>query len=246
MKIFIFFYLTLVSIGSLCMDESGQNAKQDQASSDLFAEARERMVRTQIAARHIRDKNVLSAMRRVPRHLFVPKSEQRAAYDDTPLPIGWGQTISQPYIVAYMTEQLHLTESDTVLEIGTGSGYQAAILAELAAQVYTIEIVTPLCEQASKTLAKLGYDNVQVRCGDGYEGWPEHAPFDAVIVTAAPPKVPQPLIDQLKVGGRMIVPVGRYYQELVLITKTGDGAISRRKLIPVRFVPMTGEIENKE
>lgn len=222
------------------MKLSDEKQDKKQSQEDPFADLREQMVRTQIEARNVRDSRVLAAMRRVPRHKFVPKSEERAAYSDSPLPIGWGQTISQPYIVAYMTEQLDVQPGDTVLEIGTGSGYQAAILGELAAQVYTIEIVEPLCKLARAKLAELGYKNVQVRCGDGYKGWPEQAPFDAIIVTAAPEKVPQALIDQLKVGGRMILPVGRYYQELVLITKNKDGTITRKKLLPVRFVPMTG------
>ncbi len=240
MKTILFLFLSVMSIGSVCMKLSDEKQDKKQSQEDPFADLREQMVRTQIEARNVRDSRVLAAMRRVPRHKFVPKSEERAAYSDSPLPIGWGQTISQPYIVAYMTEQLDVQPGDTVLEIGTGSGYQAAILGELAAQVYTIEIVEPLCKLARAKLAELGYKNVQVRCGDGYKGWPEHAPFDAIIVTAAPEKVPQALIDQLKVGGRMILPVGRYYQELVLITKNKDGTITRKKLLPVRFVPMTG------
>ena len=240
MKTILFLFLSVMSIGSVCMKLSDEKQDKKQSQEDPFADLREQMVRTQIEARNVRDSRVLAAMRRVPRHKFVPKSEERAAYSDSPLPIGWGQTISQPYIVAYMTEQLDVQPGDTVLEIGTGSGYQAAILGELAAQVYTIEIVEPLCKLARAKLAELGYKNVQVRCGDGYKGWPEQAPFDAIIVTAAPEKVPQALIDQLKVGGRMILPVGRYYQELVLITKNKDGTITRKKLLPVRFVPMTG------
>jgi len=209
---------------------------------DNYAELRNRMVVEQIAARGVSDPEVLAAMRKVPRHEFVPEEYRDMAYRDTPLPIGHGQTISQPYIVAYMTEQLALSPKDKVLEIGTGSGYQAAVLAELVSEVFTIEIIPELAEQARKTLQRLGYKNVHVRVGDGYQGWPEHAPFDAIILTAAPPKVPQPLLDQLKDGGRLIAPVGENYQELVLIEKQGSKLV-RKNLIPVRFVPMTGEAQ---
>ena len=184
-------------------------------------------------------------MRTVPRHEFVPPKLIKDAYDDNPLPIGERQTISQPYIVAFMTEQLQLSPQDTVLEIGTGSGYQAAILGKIASQVYSIEIVESLTKRAGKVLAKLGYTNVKLRCGDGYKGWPEHAPFDAIIVTAAPDHIPQLLIDQLSIGGRMIIPVGDYFQELVLITKNEDGSISKKNVLPVRFVPMTGEAQKR-
>jgi protein-L-isoaspartate(D-aspartate) O-methyltransferase len=201
------------------------------------------MVKTQLEARGIRNVAVLAAMRKVPRHELVPPGERQRAYADSPVPIGEGQTISQPYIVAYMTEQLEIRPGERVLEIGTGSGYQAAVLAELGAEVYTIEIVTPLAERAQADLTRLGYRSIHTRAGDGYRGWPEHAPFDAVIVTAAPDTIPQPLVDQLRVGGRMIVPVGEAYQELVLIRKTEHG-IEKVPLIPVRFVPMTGEIED--
>ena len=201
--------------------------------------ARRRMVEEQIRARDINDRAVLEAMRRVPRHRFVPASQVRFAYEDRPLPIGYEQTISQPYIVAYMTEAARIPRGGKVLEIGTGSGYQAAILGELAREVYTIEIIPELAESASRSLAELGYRNVQVRAGNGYAGWPEHAPFDAIIVTAAPEQVPQALIDQLAVGGRMVIPVGRGNQEMMIITKTERGVVSRRT-IPVRFVPMTG------
>jgi len=205
-----------------------------------YAKAREQMVNSQIKARGINDKGVLQAMRKVQRHLFVPKELQSLAYTDQPLPIGEGQTISQPYIVAIMTELLQLQANDNVLEVGTGSGYQAAILAELACEVYTIEIIKPLAERAKKLLAKLGYKNISVKCGDGYMGWEEHAPFDAIIVTCAPPEVPQPLIDQLADDGRLVIPVGTDWQELVLIEKKG-GELKEHSVIPVRFVPMTGE-----
>ena len=213
-----------------------------QSPSDEYAAAREQMVREQIEARGVRDARVLAAMRKVPRHLFVPPEEQEEAYIDYPLPIGHAQTISQPYIVAYMTEALELKPRDRVLEIGTGSGYQAAILAELVAEVYSIEIVEPLAKEAEARLRRLGYSNVQVRAGDGYRGWSEAAPFDAIIVTAAPGHVPQPLVDQLREGGRMVLPLGQWDQDLVRLRRTHQG-ILREVLLPVRFVPMTGEAE---
>ncbi len=188
----------------------------------------------------IRDPAVLRAMRAVDRSQFVPAEWVDRAFDDHPLPIGHGQTISQPYIVAFMTECLALRAGDSVLEIGTGSGYQAAVLARIVARVSTIEIVEPLGREAGARLRALGYDNVEVRIGDGYRGWPERAPFDAIMVTAAPDHVPQPLLDQLKVGGRMVLPVGAQLQELVLVRKTAAGTVEQ-SLIPVRFVPMTGE-----
>jgi protein-L-isoaspartate(D-aspartate) O-methyltransferase len=207
-----------------------------------YAQQREAMVREQIEERGVRDARVLAALRAVPRHEFMPESQRAYAYSDRPLPIGSGQTISQPYIVAYMTEQLALADGARVLEVGTGSGYQAAVLAELGAEVYSIEIVPELAERARRDLARLGYARVHVRAGDGYQGWPEAAPFDAIIVTAAPERVPQPLLDQLALGGRMIVPVGDAYQELVLYTREAAG-IREESLIPVRFVPMTGEAQ---
>jgi protein-L-isoaspartate(D-aspartate) O-methyltransferase len=208
------------------------------------SEARHRMVSNQIEARGIKDPRVIAAMRRVPRHELVPLELRDSAYQDSPLPIGYGQTISQPYIVAFMSEQLKLTGDETVLEVGTGSGYQAAVLAELAAHVFSIEIVEPLAERSRRDLARLGFDNVTVRSGDGYKGWPEEAPFDAIIVTAAPPSIPSPLVDQLAVGGRMVLPVGKYSQELVLITRDAEG-VKTESLIGVRFVPMVGEVEGR-
>jgi protein-L-isoaspartate(D-aspartate) O-methyltransferase len=202
------------------------------------------MVDRQIAARGVSDPKVLSVMRTVPRHRFVPDERSGEAYADSPLPIGLGQTISQPYIVAYMTEQLRVREGMKVLEIGTGSGYQAAVLAEIGADVYTIEIVPELALRSQQTLEALGYRNVQVRAGDGYRGWPEAAPFDRIIVTAAPDHVPQPLVDQLAEGGRMVIPVGRHFQQMLLVEKTARGVVERR-MIDVRFVPMTGEAEKK-
>ena len=208
-------------------------------------EERIKMVARQIQARDVNDPNVLRAMRIVPRHAFVPKNEQNVAYIDSPLPIGYDQTISQPYIVGFMTEALQLNPNSKVLEIGTGSGYQAAVCAEIAKEVYTIEIVKELADLAKERLKDLGYPNVFVKAGDGFFGWPEHAPFDAIIGTAAAGRVPEPLIKQLKPGGRMILPVGgpRDFQYLVLITKDGKGNLDRRKILPVRFVPMTGEVE---
>ena len=211
-------------------------------------EERTKMVAWQIQARDVKDPNVLKAMRIVPRHAFIRFSEQRSAYADHPLPIGFDQTISQPYIVAFMTEALKLKPNSKVLEIGTGSGYQAAVCAEIAQQVYTIEIVEGLAKRAKKCLKELGYPNVFVRFGDGFFGWPDVAPFDAIIGTAAAGRIPEPLLEQLKPGGRMILPYGRPwdFQYLVLITKDQKGNISRKNVMPVRFVPMTGEVMKPE
>ncbi|HJV37676.1 MAG TPA: protein-L-isoaspartate(D-aspartate) O-methyltransferase [Geothrix sp.] len=208
-------------------------------ADEVLAQARMRMVREQIVARGIADPRVLEAMGRVPRHEFVPAALRGQAYEDWPLAIGYGQTISQPYIVAFMTAALAPRPGDRVLEIGTGSGYQAAVLAGLVAEVYTMEIVEPLAQRAEADLKRLGYANVKVRAGDGHLGWPEAAPFDAIIVTCAPEDVPQPLVDQLKVGGRMIIPVGSQWgaQELYLLRKTATG-LRRQGVLPVRFVPM--------
>lgn len=222
----------LIVLGATCAGGAGQG--------DSDAESRRRMVETQIVARGVRDGAVLDAMRRVPRHRFVPVSDRHLSYSDGPLPIGQGQTISQPYIVALMTELAAVDRDSKVLEVGTGSGYQAAVLGEIAGSVFTIEIVPDLGKRSAALLENLGYANVTVRVGDGYDGWPEEAPFDAIVVTAAPEKVPQPLLDQLKVGGRLVIPVGVGYQELVVITRTAQG-YDRRSTIPVRFVPMTGK-----
>lgn len=210
------------------------------AAADIWADLRLRMVERQLRGRDIQDPRVLAAMATVPRHQFVSASQQGWAYDDRPLPIGYRQTISQPYIVAYMTQALELPPGATVLEIGTGSGYQAAVLAELAYEVYTIEIVPELAARAEATLEALGYQNVHVRHGDGYQGWPEHAPFDGVIVTAAPDHVPSPLVDQLAINSRLVIPVGERRQEMTILTKTDNGVVERTT-IPVLFVPMTGE-----
>jgi protein-L-isoaspartate(D-aspartate) O-methyltransferase len=211
-------------------------------SQDPFYFQRQQMVRLQLIARDITNKNVLEAMASVPRHEFVPAKFREDSYYDGPLSIGLEQTISQPYIVALMTQLAAINSTSRVLEIGTGSGYQAAILATLVEEVFTIEIVEPLCRRAESTLFRLGHKNIRIKCDDGYRGWPDYAPFDAVIVTAAPEHIPQPLIDQLKMGGRMVIPVGAGNQDLQLITKTEKGT-AVRSIIPVRFVPMTGESE---
>tara|TARA_B100001971_G_C18067146_1_gene471066 strand:+ start:139 stop:825 length:687 start_codon:yes stop_codon:yes gene_type:complete len=208
------------------------------------ASDRNRMIEQQLLTRDITDSKVVSAMQRVPRDRFVPPDQRQWAYEDRPLPIGYRQTISQPYIVAYMTQALQLAPDAKVLEVGTGSGYQAAVLAELAATVYSIEIVPELAERARDTLAELEYRNVEVKQGDGYAGWPEQAPFDAIMVTAAPDHVPQPLIDQLAVGGRLIIPVGQDRQTLTIFTRTEDG-IEEETTLPVLFVPMTGEAQRR-
>lgn len=210
-----------------------------------FATHRQRMVEQQLKPRGIKDERVLAAMAKVPREEFVPADARPSAYEDGPLPIGYDQTISQPYVVAFMTEQLRPKRSDRVLEIGSGSGYQAAILGELVTEVYTIEIVEPLAKSAEAILQRLGYNNVHTKVGDGYKGWPEEAPFDAIIVTCAPEKVPQPLVDQLKDGGRMVIPVGeRFAQQLYLLEKK-NGQLKESVTLPVRFVPMLREAQKK-
>jgi len=210
-------------------------------------EERKKMVSWQIQARDVKDPNVLKAMRIVPRHAFVRAGEQRYAYIDNPLPIGYDQTISQPYIVAFMTDALKLRPGSKVLEIGTGSGYQAAVCAEIAREVYTIEIVEGLAKTAKERLKKLGYPNVFVKAGDGFFGWPDKGPFDAIIGTAAAKRIPEPLLEQLKPGGRMIIPTGSTFgfQYLVLVTKDKEGKIHKSKVMPVRFVPMTGEVQKE-
>lgn len=200
------------------------------------------MVKRQIESRDIRSHAVLRVMRKVPRHLFVPTNLKEAAYFDQPLPIGHGQTISQPYIVAFMTEQLDLKPEHRILEIGTGSGYQAAVLAELVEQVFTIEIVEELGREAERTMKGLSYENIQVLIGNGYLGWPEEAPFDRILLTAAPEEIPETLVEQLVSGGRLVAPVGPVYgvQEIIVLDKGRDGRTRRRSVLPVRFVPMVG------
>jgi len=202
---------------------------------------RQQMVKLQIEGRGVEDEDVLRAMRTVPRHEFIPREFTDQAYEDHPLPIGYGQTISQPYIVAVMTELLHLSRDSRVLEVGTGSGYQAAILAEMTKHVYTVETIDSLCQEARDRLARLGYSSITVKCGDGFYGWDEHAPYDAIIVTCAPDHIPQPLIDQLADGGRMVIPVGPFgaYQALWMVERHGKETTSRR-LMGVAFVPLTG------
>ncbi|MFH1573217.1 MAG: protein-L-isoaspartate(D-aspartate) O-methyltransferase [Acidobacteriota bacterium] len=215
-----------------------------QQPEERFRRLRENMVREQLQARDVKDARVLAAIRRVPRHEFVTPELVGSAYEDNALPLMQGQTISQPYIVGYMTQALQLGGDERVLEIGTGSGYQAAVLAELAREVYSIEILPDLARRAEAILTRLEYKNIHLRVGDGYQGWAEQAPFDCIIVTAAPDHIPQPLIDQLKVGGRMIIPVGRFEQDLILIEKEKRG-VTRRSTIPVRFVPMTGKAQQR-
>src|ERR1700687_91129 len=227
------------------------SAKEDARAGDPPRERRlrQQMVERQIRSRGVTSARVLAAMEQVPRHLFVPDAERGQAYEDHPLPIGGGQTISQPYIVALMTALLGLPAQSSapsrVLEIGTGSGYQAAVLSRVAAQVYSVEIVADLGARARDTLARLGYENVQVRIGDGYRGWPEAAPFDGILLTAAPRGVPAPLIAQLKPGGRMVLPIGGFDQDLIGVDKEADGTVKEEKVLPVRFVPMTGEAEGR-
>ncbi len=207
---------------------------------------RQRMVSQQLEARDITDKRVLEAMLKVPRHHFVRDDLIDRAYHDMPLPIEHGQTISQPYIVALMTQLAQPAETAVALDVGTGSGYQAAVLSLLCKHVYSIEIIEGLAETARERLEHQGYENVTVRAGDGYGGWPEHAPFDLIIVAAAPERVPQPLIDQLKPGGRLVIPVGRHYQSLVVVHKEQDGTVRREQVIPVAFVPMTGQAQKDD
>lgn len=231
-----FLNIFILFISLACTRE--QNMKNDDLNLENL---REKMVDQQIVARGVKDSLVIASMKKVPRHLFTSGASVREAYFDEALPIGKGQTISQPYIVAFMTEQLKVKPGDKVLEIGTGSGYQAAVLAQIVDSVFTIEIIEDLADKASDLLRELGYKNVTVRLGDGYHGWEEEAPFDAIIVTAAPPKIPPLLLDQLKAGGIMVLPVGEYVQELVVINKTEHG-MEMKNVLPVRFVPMTGEI----
>ncbi len=233
-------YLAIFSTAG-CNSDNGQAAQPEETDWKM---QREKMVSEQIEAHGVKDPLVLESMRSVARHLFVPENYRDTAYYDSPLPIGDSQTISQPYIVALMSELLEVSEGEKVLEIGTGSGYQAAVLAAMGVEVRSIEIRPRLCAHAKQTLSELSYDSVEVRCGDGYGGWPEEAPFDGIIVTAAPERVPDPLLEQLGLGARMVIPVGDFYQELKVITRTSDG-FDERSVIPVRFVPMTGEIERQ-
>ena len=219
-------------------EQTSTSGSRAQVLPDWQAQ-RQLMVETQLRTRDINAPAVLLAMGQVPRHLFVPERVRALAYRDHPLPIGYEQTISQPYIVAYMTQLLDLPPNARVLEVGTGSGYQSGVLAEVAAEVYTIEIVPELADRSASILAELGYENIRVKAGDGYLGWPEHAPFDGIMVTAAPDHVPRPLVEQLAVGATLVLPVGRDFQVMTILTKTEVGVTTERT-IPVRFVPMTG------
>ncbi|MBI2496234.1 MAG: protein-L-isoaspartate(D-aspartate) O-methyltransferase [Candidatus Omnitrophica bacterium] len=237
-------------MGGLVVVSRAQPARAQAPQEQVFDRQRERMVEEQLIQSPdgrppITDERVLAAMRRVPRHRFVPSEVKALAYQDGALPIGEGQTISQPYIVALMTEAARVEAGETILEIGTGSGYQAAVLAQLAREVYTIEILEPLARRAEATLRELGVSNVHVRTGDGFFGWPEAAPFDAILVTASAPRVPQALIDQLALNGRLVIPEGDGLQELVVYTRTAEG-LARQRSIPVRFVPMIGRVREPQ
>ncbi len=243
----------LLSTTLSCSEKDrSSNAQPAAKREDAFRVQRERMVRYDIAGRftgatRVDNERVLEAMRKTPRHRFVPEEFAGRAYADHPLPIGYGQTISQPYVVALMTQLAEVGEGAVVLEIGTGSGYQAAVLAELAKEVYTIEIVPELGQSADERLKELGYENVHVKVGDGYLGWPEHAPFDAILVTAAPDEIPTPLKEQLKPGGRMVIPVGpvQATQELMVVHKDKEGVLTKRSVLPVRFVPFLRKEEEE-
>ena len=237
--------LIIILISAGCVEEVNNNGRNHQVSADVtsspyYAE-RKAMVDSQMIARGIHNNEIINALLKVERHLFVPERYRNQAYGDHPLPIGEGQTISQPYIVAFMTQILDLKRTDKVLEIGTGSGYQAAVLGELSDHVYTIEINEPLGRRARELLKELDYDNVKVKIGDGYKGWKEHAPFDAIIVTCAPTHVPDPLKEQLKEGGRMIIPVGEFYDQRLLYIKKINNELKQQSEFPVRFVPMVDE-----
>jgi protein-L-isoaspartate(D-aspartate) O-methyltransferase len=235
-----FIYLLFMHLLLLNCSGTGRKAEMSadqQIHQPEWREKAARMVESQIISRGVSDPQVIRAMKETPRHLFIPEHLHEHAYRDHPLPIGSDQTISQPYIVALMTEYLELTGKERVLEIGTGSGYQAAVLSQLADSCWSIEVVEELARESSALLKSLGYSNVYVKWGDGYKGWPEHAPFDRIIITAAPETIPEKLVEQLAVGGRMVLPVGSHFQDLILITKTARG-IRKRSIIPVRFVPM--------
>ena len=241
----LFSLSTVFGLTGLLVAQAVAHAQAPTCDSSAMVDERELMVVTQLERRDITDPLVLEAMRKVPRHCYVPEELVGEAYDDNPLPIGHRQTISQPYIVAFMTQTAGIEQGERCLEIGTGSGYQAAILGEICGEVYSIEIVEPLGELAQERLDAYGYDNIHVRIGDGYRGWPDEAPFDAIVVTAAPDHIPQPLIDQLGEGGLLIIPVGSSYQELILVERK-DGEVTQRSVLPVRFVPMTGEAQEVE
>ncbi|MCM3900964.1 MAG: protein-L-isoaspartate(D-aspartate) O-methyltransferase [Pyrinomonadaceae bacterium] len=229
----------LVPLPGCGPQSSSEQSTSQQVSNEEYAKQRRQLIK-QLRSEGIQNQGVLDALEKVPRHRFVPVSYRHLAYENRPLPIGKDQTISQPFIVGYMTEAAEIAPGEKVLEIGTGSGYQAAVLAELGKEVYTIEIIPELAESARTLLREMGYKNVQVKTGNGYEGWAEHAPFDAIVVTAAPDEVPKALVEQLAVRGKMVIPVGTSFQRMVIITKTESGVVERRT-IPVAFVPMTGK-----
>ena len=235
--------LTLSCILLMSCNSPSNHVSQPADAPDLFGKARTNMVNRQLAGRDIVNRNVLQAIQKVPRHRFVPDDSQHLAYSDSPLSIGSGQTISQPYIVALMTQLIYPQPTDKVLDVGTGSGYQAAVLAELVNQVYSMEIVPRLATEAEARLTQLGYANVVVRHGDGYHGWLEKAPFDAVIVAAAPDHIPPALVEQLAPGGKLVIPVGEHYQQLIVVEKQADGTTIEQKIAPVAFVPMTGQAQ---
>ncbi len=235
-------FFSLFGLGETSPGAPGNGEGRRAGPEDPYRPLRLQMVDSQIEARGISHPCTLEAIRTVPRHLFVPEIERARSYDDGPLPIGQGQTISQPYIVALMTSLVRPNRAMKIFEVGTGSGYQAAVLGECAAEVYTIEILPELGREAERRLSKLGYRNVHVRIGDGFDGWPEQAPFDGIVVTAAPEEIPRPLLEQLRVGGRLVIPVGEHQQELVVVTRTEKG-YTRESVAPVRFVPMTGKAE---
>jgi protein-L-isoaspartate(D-aspartate) O-methyltransferase len=236
-------FLNAKSLSEPNQTDPNQQPRWNHPQSDERLSDRRQMVQIIHDRYEFDNEQVLAAMLNVPRHWFVPAADQAMAYEDMPLPIGYDQTISQPFIVAYMTSLLGLTPEMKVLEIGTGSGYQAAVLSEFTPQIYTIEILEPLAKKAQEQLSKYGYNTIKVKVGDGYKGWPQFAPFDAIIVTCAPDHIPQPLIDQLKVGGKIVIPVGQanYIQDLLLVTKKPDGSLEKKSMMPVRFVPLQRE-----
>ena len=244
------FFLALIilivtfGLGVSCTQQDERERLRRETEEKEYSILRNNMVEKQIIGRAIQDPRVIEAMRKVPRHLFVPESEKRFAYSDRPLAIGYGQFISRPYVIAFMTEALGLNSGERVLEIGTGSGFQSAILAEIVKEVYSVEIIEDLANQAKQRLDKLGCENIHIKVADGYHGWGEFAPFDDILVTAAPDHIPLPLLEQLKVGGKMIIPVGEFFQELILLTKTPEG-YQEQRIVPVKFEPMTGEAEKK-
>jgi len=245
-RFFLALLILIVTFGlcTSCTQQDERERLRRETEEKEYSILRNNMVEKQIISRGIQDPKVLEAVRKVPRHLFVPESYRKFAYSDRPLAIGYGQFISRPYIIALMTEALGLEGGEKVLEIGTGSGCQSAILAEIAKEVYSIEIIEDLANQAKQRLDKLGYENIHIKVADGYHGWSEFAPFDDILVTAAPDHIPLPLLEQLRVGGKMIIPVGELFQELILLIKTPEG-YQEQRIIPVKFEPMTGEAEKK-